>query len=164
MYMKINAVSSNFRSKNKDGRVPPRPLGSCPHDRLILPRAARREQSGRWISTGQRGSEQPGRRGRGRKITRGSHYAHKDVKNEGRSGNVYENKGPNDTMTDNISGFCAWLHTILHKNARILQKPSSFCHLWSAGKRTGRSKIWKLWPVRFVYDLILFPLRELRGL
>ena len=60
----------------------------------------------------------------------------KDVKNEGRSGNVYENKGPNDTMTDNISGFCAWSHAILHKNTRILQKPTSFCHISSVNERT----------------------------
>ena len=40
---------------------------------------------------------------------------HKDVKNEGRSGNVYENKGSNDTMTDNYSGFCAWSAPFLQK-------------------------------------------------
>ena len=32
---------------------------------------------------------------------------HKDVKNEGTSGDVYENKGVNDTMPDNPSGFLA---------------------------------------------------------
>ena len=32
---------------------------------------------------------------------------HKDVKNEDRPGDVYENKGASDTMTDNRSGFLA---------------------------------------------------------
>ena len=32
---------------------------------------------------------------------------HKDVKNEGTSGDVYENKGEDDTMPDNPSGFLA---------------------------------------------------------
>jgi hypothetical protein len=30
---------------------------------------------------------------------------HRDVKNEGTSGDVYENKGASDTMTDNAAGF-----------------------------------------------------------
>jgi len=38
--------------------------------------------------------------------------ARRDVKNEDRSGYVYENKGPHDTMPDNHSGFLA-------ENARI---------------------------------------------
>jgi hypothetical protein len=45
--------------------------------------------------------------------------AHKDVKNEGRSGNVYENKGSADTMTDNYSGFCAWSVPFLQKLTEI---------------------------------------------
>ena len=32
---------------------------------------------------------------------------HRDVKNEGTSGDVYENKGESDTMADNPSGFLA---------------------------------------------------------
>ena len=32
---------------------------------------------------------------------------HKDVKNEDRPGDVYENKGASDTMTDKWSGFLA---------------------------------------------------------
>jgi hypothetical protein len=39
----------------------------------------------------------------------------KDVKNEGRSGNVYENKGPDDKLPDEVSGFCAQLRPILQK-------------------------------------------------
>ena len=46
----------------------------------------------------------------------------KDVKNEGRSGNVYENKGPSDTLPDTKGDICARLHVILHGNTRILQK------------------------------------------
>jgi hypothetical protein len=32
---------------------------------------------------------------------------HRDVKNEGTSGDVYENKGASDTMAENWSGFLA---------------------------------------------------------
>jgi hypothetical protein len=45
----------------------------------------------------------------------GNRAAQKDVKYEGRSGNVYENKGSDDTMTDNYSGFCAWLASFSRK-------------------------------------------------
>ena len=40
--------------------------------------------------------------------------APRDVKNEGTSGDVYENKGEGDTMTDNGSGFVA-------ENVRIMR-------------------------------------------
>ena len=50
----------------------------------------------------------------------------RDVKNEDRSGNVYENKGLNDNLPDRKDDICAWLHAFLHKNTRILQKPSVF--------------------------------------
>jgi hypothetical protein len=43
----------------------------------------------------------------------------KDVKYEGRSGNVYENKGSADTMTDNYSGFCALSAPFLQKLTKI---------------------------------------------
>jgi len=76
--------------------------------------------------------------------SRGGPPTPKDVKNKGRSGNVYENKGPNDTMTDNISGFCAWSNAILHKNTRILQKPTSFCHISSVEKTDWPLQTWKL--------------------
>ena len=44
---------------------------------------------------------------------------HKDVKNEGRSGNVYENKGSSDTLTEIISGICAWLKPVLQKTSAL---------------------------------------------
>jgi hypothetical protein len=43
----------------------------------------------------------------------------KDVKYEGRSGNVYENKGSTDTTTGNYSGFCPWFAPFLQKWTRI---------------------------------------------
>ena len=49
-----------------------------------------------------------------------SRSAQKDVKSEGRSGNVYENKGPRDNLPDAKDDICAGLHVILHKNACIL--------------------------------------------
>jgi hypothetical protein len=41
--------------------------------------------------------------------------AHRDVKNEGTSGDVYENKGVNDTMTDNLSVFWQRFHRLCDK-------------------------------------------------
>ena len=48
----------------------------------------------------------------------------KDVKNEGRSGNVYENKGPRDKMSDTKDDISAWLQDILHKNTGVFWQPS----------------------------------------
>ena len=50
----------------------------------------------------------------------------KDVKYEGRSGNVYENKGRDDSLPDTEGDISAQLHAILHRSSRILQKPSPF--------------------------------------
>jgi hypothetical protein len=49
----------------------------------------------------------------------GRSAAHKDVKNEDRSGNVYENKGRSDNFPDTKDDISARLHAILHGNARI---------------------------------------------
>jgi hypothetical protein len=54
----------------------------------------------------------------------------RDVENEGTSGDVYENKGPDDILPDTKGDISAWLHAILHGNARILQKPSSLLLLF----------------------------------
>src|ERR1019366_6187309 len=45
----------------------------------------------------------------------GSYSTPKDVKNEGRSGKVYENKAARDTMSESISGICARLKPFLQK-------------------------------------------------
>src|ERR1019366_9733932 len=45
----------------------------------------------------------------------GSHSNPKDVKNEGRPGYVYENKGEMDKMSETISGICAWSKPFLQK-------------------------------------------------
>jgi hypothetical protein len=50
----------------------------------------------------------------------------KDVKNEDRSGNVYENKGSSDNLPDTKDDISARLHAILHRETRILPKPSAF--------------------------------------
>jgi len=49
------------------------------------------------------------------KIIYGGPPPHKDVKNEGRSGNVYENKGLSDKLTDIVSGICARSEPIFQK-------------------------------------------------
>jgi hypothetical protein len=61
----------------------------------------------------------------------------KDVKNEGRSGNVYENKGPYDNFPDTKDDISARLNAILQKITRILQEPSAYLRLfecWRANR------------------------------
>jgi hypothetical protein len=67
--------------------------------------------------------------------------AHKDVKNEDRSGNVYENKGPLDNLPDTKGDISARLEGILQRNTRILWEPSAFLPLFGLGERTGRFKM-----------------------
>jgi hypothetical protein len=54
----------------------------------------------------------------------------KDVKNEDRSGNVYENKGPDDNLPDTKDDISAWLHVILHRNTHILQETTALLALF----------------------------------
>ncbi|HXW16031.1 MAG TPA: hypothetical protein VEN79_16105 [Terriglobia bacterium] len=49
----------------------------------------------------------------------------KDVKNEGRSDYVYENKDTGDNLSGTKDGISTLLNAILHRNTRILQKPSA---------------------------------------
>jgi hypothetical protein len=49
------------------------------------------------------------------KVITGTPPPPKDVKNEGRSGKVYENKGSPDKMPDEKSGICAQLNPVLQK-------------------------------------------------
>ena len=49
------------------------------------------------------------------KVTNGAPPPQKDVKNEDRSGNVYENKGPIDRLSETMSGICARLKPFLQK-------------------------------------------------
>ena len=69
-----------------------------------LRRIALRAQLGRCTAAG-RGVE-------GKKTAGGNPSTPKDVKNEGRSGNVYENKGPYDISPDRKGDICAWLYAI----------------------------------------------------
>jgi len=61
---------------------------------------------------------------------RGKRAPLKDVKNAGRSGNVYENKGPDDNMPDAKDDISARLHAILHRNTGILKEPSALLPLF----------------------------------
>jgi hypothetical protein len=70
------------------------------------------------------------RQGRRAKSRTGDLASLKDVKNEGRSGNVYENKGTTDDLPDTKDDISAWLDAILHGNTRILQKPSALLPLF----------------------------------
>src|ERR1035437_9072607 len=45
----------------------------------------------------------------------GNHCTPKDIKNEGRSGKVYENKGAMDKMSERMSAICAGLKPFLQK-------------------------------------------------
>jgi hypothetical protein len=77
----------------------------------------------RWCRPG--GSATTTHRGGGQKDRQGTPSTHKDVKNEGRSGNVYENKESRDNLPDTKDDICARLHAILHKITLILQEPSA---------------------------------------
>ncbi len=54
----------------------------------------------------------------------------KDVKNEGTSGDVHENKRTNDNLPDRKDDFSAWSHAILHKNTRTLYQPTAHLPLF----------------------------------
>ena len=56
---------------------------------------------------------------------------HKDVKNEDRSGNVYENKGPHDTLPDLKDDISTQLHSILQRSTHILEKQSALLSLFA---------------------------------
>jgi hypothetical protein len=128
MYMKINEVSSNRWSKTEMGG-PQRPLWFYPLGRLNYPVEGQGAQLGvapllvgDW--------RQPIRRNRGGKVARGERATPKDVKNEGRSGDVYENKGPDDNLPDTDDDISARLHAILRKSTHILQKPPALLPLF----------------------------------
>ena len=118
--MKINEVSSIRRSKTE--------MGACAQDRSgSIPSAAStilwraRAQLGVAPLVGELATTHASRQGRKSRV--GKRATHKDVKNEDRSGNVYENKGPCDNLPDAKDDISARLHANLHRNARILQKP-----------------------------------------
>jgi hypothetical protein len=129
MCMKINELSSHLKSnigveagaRDRSGFVP----SAAP---TIQPRA-RRAQPG-LVMRRVEDSQQPKRRGRGRRSARGEPSTLKDVKNEGRSGNVYENKEPCDKLPDTKEDISAWLNVILHKNTGILQEPTALLPLF----------------------------------
>jgi hypothetical protein len=56
-------------------------------------------------------------------MSRGWNPRKKDVKNEGRTDYVYENKWPYDNLPDTKVAISARLDGILHGNTRILQIP-----------------------------------------
>jgi len=65
------------------------------------------------------------------------------LKNEDRSGNVYENKGQDDNLPDTKGDISAWLHAILHRGASVLGNRRISCHYLSTGERTFRFVMWK---------------------
>jgi hypothetical protein len=67
---------------------------------------------------------------RRQKIAREEQATPKDVKYEGRSGNVYENKGPDDNFTDKKDDISARLQGILQNDTRILQKSAASLSLF----------------------------------
>ena len=60
----------------------------------------------------------------------GGRAIHKDVKNEGRSGNVYENKGPDDKLPGTKNDTSTQLHDVCTEDTRIVHKPSAFLSLF----------------------------------
>ena len=86
-------------------------------------------------------AQSPRRSGKSRA---GGRSAPKDVKNEDRSGNVYENKGPNDNLPDTKDDISAWLNAILHrntgKNAYFAEIAGSLVTIWALENESIASK------------------------
>jgi len=74
----------------------------------------------------------------GKKLAGRGGNTHKDVKSEDRSGNVYENKGPDDNSPDTKDDISARLDAILHKNTRILWELSTCLPLFGQWKTSPR--------------------------
>ena len=53
------------------------------------------------------------------KVTQGGPPPPKTIKNEGQSGNVYENKGSNDKLSETMPDICAQSEPILQKIRRF---------------------------------------------
>jgi len=138
MCMKIKIVSSNYRSKIGIG------VHSLETARGGVSTAALSSRGG---PGGRNSGVAPLLAGNGNnqrieaedKTSRRETRAKKDVKNEGRTDYVYENKDTDDNSTDTKDGISTQLHAILHRNTRILQEPSSFCHISNPGIRNDRS-------------------------
>jgi hypothetical protein len=58
-------------------------------------------------------------------------YRKKDVKNEGRSDYVHENKVTDDNLSVTKDAISGRFHAILHRNTFNLQKPSAFLPLFA---------------------------------
>src|ERR1039458_5475168 len=77
----------------------------------------------------------------------GNHSTPKDVKNEGRPGKVYENKGASDTMSEIISAICTRLKPFLQK---IRVSSSLNDRKVPRTYRTGRRSFWDETPSRMM--------------
>ena len=119
--MKINEVSSNPRSKTEEEVGAQDRSGFDPSAASTIRRRARRAKLGRCTATGRGTRNSPRAEADGEKSRGGPEHL-RDVKNEGTSGDVYENKGPYDNLPDTKGDICARLHAILHRKTRILHK------------------------------------------
>ena len=81
--------------------------------------------------------------GGGQETAPGAADTPRNVKNEGTSGDVYENKWQGDNLPDTKDDISARLHAILQKSTPILQRLSAFCHYSGAGGRTFSFKLWR---------------------
>jgi len=102
--MKRKQLSSNRRAKTEMGACAQDRSGFVPLAALSVRWRARRAQLGAVLRlvVGPATTHASEWRGKGRV---GHRATHKDVKNEGTSGDVHENTGPQDNMADNQSGF-----------------------------------------------------------
>ena len=121
MCMKINELSLNPRSKTEVGRVPKTALvlSSQPF-RLSGGGLGGRNSVFHRCRSGDR--EQLHASRQRTKSRAGGNPSTRDVKNEGTSGDVHENKGQATICPTHKDAISAWLHVILHGNTRILQK------------------------------------------
>ena len=130
MCMKINELSSNRRSKTEMGACAQDRSGFVPSAASTIRRRARRAQLGvAPLPVGGLATTHASRQRRKSRAGR-TRAPIKMLKMKDRSGNVYENKGPGDNLPDTKDDISARLHAILHRNTRILQKPSALLPLF----------------------------------
>jgi hypothetical protein len=158
MCMKINELSSYPRSnigveagaRDRSGFVP----SAAP---TIQPRARRAQLGAAPLLVGRIRNNHLSRQRT--KSHDGKRALLKDVKNEGRSGNVYENKGPCDNLPDTKDDISARLHATLHKITRILQEPSAHLSLF---ERWRTNRLLQNVGNRKARDLTGFPMQITR--
>ena len=126
--MIINELSQNRRSKTEMGAGAKHCAGFVPSAAPTFWWRARRAQLGVAPLLVGETDNKPRVEAEGN--CRVGQRTRRDVKNEGTSGDVYENKGQEDNLPDTKGDISAELHGILHRSKRTLWEPSDLLPLF----------------------------------